>query len=73
MAAPVGSSANIPWPPPSFGQSCNATATGVALTALCYGGAGEMVGRGAALWGGPRGDLDAAIQRGEQLLDLPYL
>lgn len=30
-----------------------------------------MVGRGAALWGGEHGDLDAAIQRGEQLLGLP--
>ena len=34
-AAPVGSSANIAWPPAAFGQSCNSTATGVSLTALC--------------------------------------
>ena len=68
---PVGISENIPWPPTPWGQSCNSSLTGVSLSALCFGGAGDLVGRGAALWGGPRAGLDAAIQAAERAFQLP--
>ena len=70
-AAPVRSTDDISWPPPVWGQSCNSTRTGVALHALCYGGSGTLVGRGAAIWGGPRAMLDAAIQQCEAVFGLP--
>ena len=69
---------------PSRGaQSCSAVG-GVMLTAS-MGGPGdvgrkeppppllllELVGRGATLWGGPRGTLDAAIQQAEKMNGLP--
>jgi hypothetical protein len=70
-SAPVGSSDNIAFPPPSWGQSCNSTRTGVSLNALCYGATGDLVGRGAVIWGGPRAALQAAIQRAEAAFGLP--
>ena len=68
---PVKSSADIDWPPARWGQSCNSSSTGVSLSALCFGATGDLVGRGATLWGGPRAGLDAAIQAAERAFDLP--
>lgn len=70
-STPVESTKNINWPPNPWGQSCNSSSTGVSLSALCFGRAGDLVGRGAALWGGPRDELDAAIQAAERAFDLP--
>jgi hypothetical protein len=52
-------------------SSCNASATGVILRAHASAAVGGIVGRSAALWGGPPAQLDAAIQRGEALFGLP--
>ena len=54
--------------------TCNVSATGVILqahTPLWGGPQGHLTGHSAALWGGQRSDLDAAIQRGEAAFGLP--
>ena len=52
-------------------SSCNVSSTGVILRAHSSLASGHITGHSAALWGGPRSDLDSAIQRGEAAFGLP--
>ena len=64
---PAGTRAH--WDEPY--ASCNVSSTGVILRARSSLASGQLTGHSAALWGGPRAELDSAIQRGEAAFGLP--
>ena len=64
---PAGTRAH--WDEPY--ASCNVSSTGVILRAHISLASGQLAGHSAALWGGPRAELDSAIQRGEAAFGLP--
>ena len=64
---PAGTRAH--WDEPY--SSCNVSSAGVILRAHSSTASGHITGHSAALWGGPRAELDSAIQRGESAFGLP--